>query len=222
MSDQIIWPWFKERGGSMTVQNKDADVAVAMAEAIFGAIMGAFLGFTAGVILAMTTFSFLKSVPAGVWVFFWLVVALSAVLGATIMVVLTKSRELRDLRSYVHTFFYTSNHQAGVDRVLKKLANQADAAFKLAIDLRINGVGSYGGADQVKEMGPDRALEACRLAQDSADSYFHSERAVFHETFNLVSKFKKVFSLNLKEGEFKAYTSADQNVDQTAEKAKSL
>lgn len=207
-----------------TVRSQTDVFSDSSAGAFLGALIGGGIGAIVGMLFLMKIFPLYETVPDSMWVFFWLVVALSATLGAILIVALIKSLELRDLRNYVHIFFSTVNHQAGVDNVLNQLATQTDRASKMAIDLRIDGVKSLGGGNAVEELDPDRVSEQYRKIQETADNNFHQEQAKFYMIFDFAAKFKEDFSLNLKDRKFKAYALsalAEQMAKVEAEKAKS-
>lgn len=186
------------------VRNQGSDI---VGLAMTWALIGMFIVGSVGSLLLMTTFPPPEEiVPTGMWMLFWLIVPLSGALGAALVVALLKRSELRDLRSYVDTFFYTSDHQAGVDKELKVWAIQADTASKHAINLRTNGVKLIEGV-AVAIVAPEHILDECQQIQENADSSFHKSQDKFYKIFDLAAKFAKVFGLQLKSRKFKEYVS---------------
>ena len=175
---------------------------------IGGAIMGAFIGLFLGLYLMESAFPVVEDVPVSGWLLYLWVVVLSTAFGAFMFVAREANSELRNLRSYVGTFFYFTNHQASVDKELQMSAIDTYEASKRAIGLRTKGVVSYGELD-VEDLSSEHVLEKCRRIQEDADRNFHREQARFYQIFDLAAKFMKVFSLNLKARKFKEYLPSD-------------
>lgn len=192
-------------------------------EAIVGASLGAIVGALIGVLLLMKTFPVPANVYVGMWCLFLLFVALSAAFGATLIVVLDKSSDLRELRRYVHTFFSVYNHQKNVDDTLKILATQTNMASRQAINLRTSGIKSLEEElreSDERDLDLGHVLESCRRIQDDADKDFHKKQAEFYMVFDIAARFKEIFFLSLKEREFKAYVYTSAALaEQAAEKA---